>query len=254
MPGPKTNEMQIFKSLIKLTFVLFMVTQYSFAQNPEKQSKEAWSGKITKKLFINYLVYLPKDYNKNSKEMWPVIFFLHGSGERGSDLELVKKNGLPKLVEHADYPFIVISPQCPEYGDWDLDALNSLYGEILKKYQVDQSRVYLTGLSMGGYGTWAWAIDSPDKFAAIAPVCGGGKPWRASKIKDLPVWAFHGLKDDIVPVTESEKMVNALKKINGKAKLTIYPEADHDSWTLTYSNPELYKWFLEQRILKSGGF
>jgi predicted peptidase len=245
--------MPVFKKSIKLTFLLFMMSQYNFGQNISKQSTEAYSGKITKKVSVNYLVYLPKDY-KNSNEKWPVIFFLHGAGERGSELELVKKNGLPKLVESADYPFIVISPQCPENTDWDLNALNGLYAEVLKKYKVDQSRVYLTGLSMGGYGTWAWAIDSPDKFAAIAPVCGGGRAFMVSRIKDLPVWAFHGLKDDVVPVYESEKMVNALKKISEKAKLTVYPEADHDSWTLTYSNPELYKWLLEQRIIRSGGY
>ena len=230
-----------------------MMSIHAFAQNPSKQRTETFSGKITKKVSVKYLAYLPKDYN-NSNEKWPVIFFLHGSGERGSDLELVKKNGLPKLVEAADYPFIVISPQCPENTDWDLNALNALYTEILKKYKVDRSRIYLTGLSMGGYGTWAWAIESPDKFAAIAPVCGGGRAFMVRRIKDLPVWAFHGLKDDVVPVSESERMVNALKKINENVKLTIYPEADHDSWTLTYSNPELYKWFLEHKITRSAGY
>jgi predicted peptidase len=202
---------------------------------------------MVKKISINYLVYLPKDYNKKSKERWPLIFFLHGSGERGTNLELVKRNGLPKLVDNNDYPFIIVSPQCPPNTNWDLNALNSLYEEILKRFNIDENHIYLTGLSMGGYGTWAWAIDSPDKFAAIAPVCGGGRSFMAIKIKDLPVWAFHGLKDEVVPVTESEKMVNAINKLGGNAKLTIYPEADHDSWTLTYSNPDLYKWFLEHK-------
>jgi predicted peptidase len=216
-------------------------------QNSSKQSAASWSAKIIKEISINYLVYLPLDYIKNANQKWPVIFFLHGAGERGSDLNLVKKNGLPKLVESADYPFIIISPQCTENANWESDTLNSLYDEILKKYRIDERRIYLTGLSMGGYGTWAWAIDSSEKFTAIAPVCGGGKAFMVNKIKDIPVWAFHGLKDQVVPSSESEKMVNALKEIGGNVKLTLYPDAGHDSWTATYNNPELYKWFLDHK-------
>jgi predicted peptidase len=226
-----------------LSFILFLMVQNSSAQNGAKQNKVSSSGNS-----LNYLIYLPKDYeDKSSKEKWPVIFFLHGSGERGTDLDSVKKNGLPMLVEKTDYPFIVVSPQCPEGERWDPYALNSLYKEILKKYRADKNRVYLTGLSMGGYGTWAWAIESPDKFAAIAPVCGGGDPMMTSIIKNVPVWAFHGLKDNVVLPSESIEMIDALKKSGANPKLTLYPDASHDSWTLTYNNPELYEWFLQHR-------
>jgi predicted peptidase len=236
--------------IIKCVLLLTISANCSFAQSSSKQINESFSEKMVKKVSLNYLVYLPKTYDKKSMEKWPIIFFLHGSGERGSNLELVKKNGLPLLVETDDYPFIVVSPQCPENTDWNIDALNALYKKVLKTYKIDVSRIYLTGLSMGGYGTWSWAIDSPDKFAAIAPVCGGGRAFMVHKIKDLPVWAFHGLKDNVVPISESEKMVNTLNKKGGNAKLTTYPDAEHDSWTPTYSNPELYKWFLEHQRKK----
>ena len=111
-------------------------------------------------------------------------------------------------------------------------------------YDIDQDRVYLTGLSMGGYGTWALASKYPDRFAAIAPICGGGTMIMALGLKDMPVWAFHGAKDQVVPLAESERMVETINARGGNAKLTVYPEAGHDSWTKSYDNQELYDWLL----------
>ena len=113
---------------------------------------------------------------------------------------------------------------------------------------MNTGRIYLTGLSMGGYGTWSLAIAYPGRFAAIAPVCGGSEPFFAGRIKDIPAWIFHGAKDSVVPVSKSEEMVNALKKHGSNVKFTVYPEAKHDSWTATYNNPELYEWFLKQTL------
>ena len=123
---------------------------------------------------------------------------------------------------------------------------------MVAKHNVDPKRIYLTGLSMGGFGTWSLGLSNPDRFAAIAPICGGGDiirilltdPKKQNALKTLPVWAFHGGKDPVVPLAESERMVNALKNIGNDAKLTVYPEAGHDSWTETYNNNELYDWFL----------
>ncbi len=128
-----------------------------------------------------------------------------------------------------------------------MKALNDLLDKIIAEDRVDADRVYLTGLSMGGYGTWDWAIQSPDRFAAIAPICGGGNPDKVRAIRSMPVWVFHGAKDPTVPIAESEKMVKALKKAGSNVKFTVYPEAGHDSWTETYNNPELYKWFLSHK-------
>jgi predicted peptidase len=178
------------------------------------------------------------------------MMFLHGAGERGSDLNKVKVHGPPKIVEYKkDFPFIVISPQCPEDDWWPekSEVLINLLDDIVAQYDVDTERIYLTGLSMGGFGTWALASKYPERFAAIAPICGGGGRFMAYKLKDMPVWVFHGAKDKVVPLKESEDMVDAIREYGGSAKLTVYPEAGHDSWTETYDNQELYEWFLEYR-------
>ena len=173
------------------------------------------------------------------------MLFLHGAGESGDDLSKVKLHGPPKIVESKkDFPFILVSPQSPGRG-WNPDTLHAMLEDVKKTYRVDPDRVYLTGLSMGGYGSWALAAAHPEVFAAVAPVCGGGNTRDASKIKNLPIWVFHGGKDPVVPVVRSEEMVKALKDVNaGEVKFTVYPDAGHDSWTETYDNPELYKWML----------
>lgn len=202
---------------------------------------------IRKLVGCQYLVFLPEDYD-GSRKRWPLILFLHGAGERGKKLDLVKKHGPPKIVEQQpDFPFIVISPQCAAKEWWSNDVLTALLDEVLADYRVDPRRVYLTGLSMGGYGAWSLAMACPERFAAVAPICGGGNRLLAHKLKGLPVWAFHGAKDDVVPVRESEKMVDAVREAGGDARLTVYPDAGHDSWTATYTNPKLYEWFLAHK-------
>ena len=198
-------------------------------------------------LEMNYLLYLPKDYGKEKKD-WPLMVFLHGAGERGSKLDKVKVHGPAKLVDQGkDMPFIIVSPQCPPGMWWPnfIEKIMALIDETIETYDVDTSRIYLTGLSMGGYGTWAVAATYPERFAAIAPICGGGMPFVAHNLAEVPVWAFHGAKDDVVPLSESQRMVDAVNKASGDAKLTVYPNLAHDSWTKTYNNPKLYEWFLE---------
>jgi len=191
-----------------------------------------------------YLLFLPAGYATQVKN-YPAIFFLHGAGERGSNLDDVKRHGLPKVVAtQPNFPFIVVAPQCPARHWWSLEMLDTLYEEVSANYRVDQQRIYLTGLSMGGFATWSWAIERPYRFAAIVPVCGGGNPLLAERIAHLPVWIFHGARDDIVPVKASQEMARALRRCGAHPKLTIYPEAGHDSWTETYQNPALYRWLL----------
>jgi predicted peptidase len=155
------------------------------------------------------------------------------------------------MIAHGkSFDFIIVSPQCPNDMWWPekTDLLITLLDEIEAKYRVDTDRVYLTGLSMGGFGTWTLAAKYPNRFAAIAPICGGGERYSANRLKKVPVWAFHGAKDNTVPLARSQEMVDAIKKVGGDAKLTVYPEAEHDSWTETYNNPELYQWFLSHKI------
>jgi predicted peptidase len=198
------------------------------------------------KVRLNYLLYLPDDYDK--QDSWPLLLFLHGAGERGDDLELVKKHGPPKLINGGkEFPFIVVSPQCRKDVWWEPIELTALIDDIVKTHNVDQDRIYVTGLSMGGFGTWRMAAYSPHRFAAIAPICGGGEAYWARRFPHLPTWVFHGAKDKGVPLERSEEMVDAMKKSGGEPKLTIYPEAEHDSWTETYDNPEFYEWLLAQK-------
>jgi predicted peptidase len=186
---------------------------------------------------LRYWLYLPKEYTR--KDPWPLLLFLHGAGERGDDLEVVKKHGPPKKIAAGEqFPFIVVSPQCPKDDRWQPAALSELLDDLAKNYKVDQDRIYVTGLSMA---------HSPGRFAAIVPICGGGDPERAKDISHIPVWVFHGAKDTAVSLKRSEDMVEALKAAGGSPKFTVYPEAGHDSWTESYNNPDLYKWLLQQK-------
>jgi predicted peptidase len=204
---------------------------------------------------MKYLLSVPKEYDAQGAKRWPLMLFLHGAGERGTNVQRVAIHGPPKLVKAGkNFPFIIAAPQCAEGERWQNESLLKLLESIMAEYKVDAGRVYLTGLSMGGYGTWKLALAYPEKFAAIVPICGGGEyidallanRTKAAALRSLPVWAFHGAKDTVVPLEESERMVNALKKVGVQdVKLTVYPEAQHDSWTETYNNPELYEWLLK---------
>lgn len=241
------------------------------------QSVQRFERTITKQVGYEYLLSLPQGYDPAGGKKWPLMLFLHGAGERGSDIWLVAKHGPPKLLRGetpaaADETpeararreaatkalaenFIVVSPQCPAGVWWEDDAIGALLDEIAAKHKVDGSRVYLTGLSMGGYGTWSYAMKNPGRFAAIVPICGGGETGivrrmarqRKAELTSLAVWVFHGAKDPTVLLEESEQMVAALKKAGTtELQFTVYPEAKHDSWTETYANPELYAWLLKQ--------
>src|SRR3989440_9076918 len=213
--------------------------------------------KKSQEMKVNYLLFLPADYSKTSAKKWPLMLFLHGAGERGTNIWKVAAHGPPKNVaKNSDFPFIVVSPQCPEGSIWSPEPLLELLDEVTKKYSVDLSRVYLTGLSMGGYGTWMLGTAYPERFAAIAPICGGGdlitvllsSREKTAALKSLGIWAFHGAKDPVVPVEESKRMIDAVRKAGAlDVKLTIYPEAQHDSWTETYNNQELYRWLLNHQ-------
>jgi predicted peptidase len=195
---------------------------------------------------FDYLLFLPKDYGK-FKQRWPLMVFLHGAGEAGTNLARLTTLGPPRIVESKpDFPFILVSPLSPARG-WDPDKLNALLDEIIRKYRVDKDRVYLTGASMGGSGTWALAAAHPEKFAAIAPLCGTGNPADAPKLAKLPIWAFQGAKDPVVHLARAQEMVDAVKAADGNVKFTVYPDAGHDIWTRTYDDPELYRWLLQQK-------
>lgn len=191
-----------------------------------------------------YAIYVPKNYDEKGAKL-PVLFFLHGSGERGNDLNKVAIHGPLRLVrEGKELPFIIIAPQAPEGEDWNVTKLDKTLDKALKNINADEKRLYLTGLSRGGLGVWNWAIAHPDKFAAIAPIAGWSNVGGACAIAKVPTWIFHGEKDDVVRIFHSEDMVKWSKQCGGTPIFTRYPEANHDSWTATYNNQALYDWFL----------
>lgn len=226
-----------------LTTLFFIIPLLS----PGVQQEVEHSVAYLKEVPTDHLLYLPGGYG-DTEEEWPLILFLHGSGERGEDLEKVKLHGLPAELEKGrSLPAIVVSPQCPLETRWDVKALKLLLDDLLRRYRVDPDRVYLTGLSMGGFGTWALAAAYPDYFAALAPVCGGGDPETAKAMRHIPQWVFHGVDDEVVPIRRSEEMVEALEAAGAEVRFTRYPDVGHDSWTATYAKPELYEWLLGQR-------
>jgi len=226
-----------------------VATQALAAESPATpvQQEKHFEAHVKVVAKMDYLLFLPQGYEQ-SKQTWPLMLFLHGAGESGDNLAKVKLHGPPKLIENKkrDFPCIVVSPQSSGRG-WNVDTLTALLDDLAANYRVDKDRVYLTGLSMGGYGTWSLAAAHPQRFAAIVPICGGGNPADAARLKNLPIWVFHGAKDATVPPERSESMVKALKAAGGNVKFTVYPDAGHDCWTAAYNDPELYRWLFAQK-------
>ena len=214
---------------------------------------------------LSYRIYLPADIPAGKRV--PLVLFFHGAGERGYDNTAQLKHGVADLVRYAltNGPAIVIAPQCPKEMQWvntnwsapshimpsmpsvPMKLALLLLQDKIAKLPVDSNRVYVTGVSMGGYGTWDAIQRKPDLFAAAIPICGGGDSARAQSLKMIPIWAFHGDKDTAVPVSRSRDMVNALNACGGKVQYREYPGAGHDVWTRTYADPAVLAWLFAQR-------
>ena len=209
---------------------------------------------LTQTETIRYLIYLPADYGKDPTKKWPFILYLHGSGERGSDLSLLLKQPLPKILQNrGDFPFIVVSPQLAEnYDDWSImiKPQDALIDQLLSIYAIDPQRLYLTGVSIGGFGAWNYALRYPQRFAAIVPIAGGyiyhnyEIPANLCDLKDLPVWAFHGALDEVVLPWQSQSLVEALKSCGGIVSYSEYSDLEHNVCDRVYALPELYEWML----------
>lgn len=234
---------ELMSRLLLISYVVVFPFLAASAENSEtQQSVQRMSDD---KNGLQYLLYLPDNYATQAR--WPLVLFLHGSGERGDAIDQVKKHGPPKLVAAGKrFPFILVSPQCPRNQRWDVIQLDALLNQLEAKYRVDGNRIYVTGLSMGATGTWAMIAAAPNRFAAIAPICGRGNPGTAKSFATTPTWVFHGAQDPTVPIRESQRMVEALKAAGGQPRFTVYPNAKHDSWTAAYGTAEFYDWLLSQ--------
>jgi predicted peptidase len=202
-----------------------------------------------------YMIFVPDGYKADGDKEWPIILFLHGSGETGNDGKKQAGTGLGPAIRNQEksgihFRFFAVFPQSQD-RTWgasskDGERAVAILEEVEKEYKIDAKRQYLTGLSMGGFGTWSFAAKYPDRWAAIVPICGGGNPASAEKFKDIPCWCFHGEADPTVNIEKDREMVKALKEAGGKPKFTTYPGVGHNSWEKAYATPELYHWLLEQ--------
>ena len=211
----------------------------------------AWWAELGRHLGENqdykYLSYVPKNHDPDPKPM-PLLLFLHGSGERGDDVQMVRKWGPLTWIENGHpQPMLIIEPQCPADEWWDPVRLARLIDQVSAQYKVDPKRIYVTGLSMGGFGSLEFAATYPERVAAVASLSGGEDPGLAPRLKTIPIWFFHGAKDNVVPPGASADLAHALQKLGAPAELTIYPNAGHGKWDVTYGNPALYSWFLSQK-------
>jgi predicted peptidase len=213
------------------------------------ETAQSFHATIAKTVGLRYLWFEP---GPSVARPAPLVLFLHGAGERGDDLTLLRRHGVPKLTaERTDWPFYACSPQCPPDSNWvrEEDALLALLDRLLADHPLDPDRVYLTGLSMGGRGAWNLAAGHPERFAAVAPICGASEPHRLGALarQGVPVWAFHGVDDDVVPVLETVRAAAALEAAGGRLRVTFYPATGHDAWTRTYDDPAFWTWLLAQR-------
>ncbi len=207
--------------------------------------------KIFKSEELPYLITYPAEYDISKEN--PVIIFLHGAGTRGGSFDKLISNQYFEITQkYENFPFVTVAPLCCENSWFDvLHLLKDLVRKIAGAEFSDRRKIYLLGNSMGGYMTWQLAMSMPEYFAAIVPICGGGMYWNAERLVNVPVWAFHGKKDCVVFPEESKKMVDAVNKCGGNAKLTVYPDAGHNSWGETYRNYEVFEWLLKNELKRT---
>ena len=227
-------------------FLFVILTQFAFSQSEVNGTMKT---EIVQKHQLGYALHLPAD----AKEKKPLIIFLHGSGEKGTDIEKVKIHGPFKYIKNNELDAYILAPQCPENEEWNAEVLYRLILKIQKENNIDSNRIYLTGLSLGGWGTWNLAFAHPEMFAAVVPIAGFTDLMQsdeACKISSIPTRIFHGLLDDVVNVDYAISIYKKLKTCNANVELTIFDDAGHDSWSRVYDNQEIYDWMFKQIKIK----
>lgn len=235
----------MFKPFILLVVLIF------FQSCSSQERLVSGDLDITRIENLQYYLFYPEGYHSNEEKEFGLLLFLHGGGESGEALVELKKHGPPKMMaEGYPFPFLVLAPQNPyEKKWWDVRTVNQLLDSVIAQNRVDPKKIYLTGLSRGGSAAWEMAVQYPEKFAALAVVCGmAPEPYAHWLNKKMPIWVFHGSQDQVIPVSESDAMVKQLKEMGRNVKYTRYEGVGHNSWTRAYKTDELYKWMNEQRL------
>ncbi|MGB5653568.1 MAG: PHB depolymerase family esterase [Robiginitalea sp.] len=234
--------MAISKSVMSLLLLAICISACSAQPGLESGRREVLVSET-----LEYYLYFPPDYDQNSDVKFPLLLFLHGGGESGADLDLLRENGPPKLLaEGKEFPFLILAPQNPHKQQWwNVRAVMMLLESVRAEHRVDTNRLYLTGLSRGGNACWEIATQYPETFAAMAVVCGMTPvPYAHWISKSMPIWVFHGTDDPVIPFSESEEMVRKLKEMGYDAQLTAYKGVGHNAWEKAYQEERLYTWFL----------
>lgn len=229
---------------MKIKFLFGLLFVFSIAKAQDVTG--LFSTEIVKKNELQYALHIPK----NIKQKKPLIIFLHGSGEKGSDIEKIKVHGPFKYLKNNEIDSYILAPQCPENEYWNAEVLYKLIQKVQKENNIDSSRIYLTGLSMGAWGAWNLAFLHPEMFACLVPIAGfvDRVPMIENcKIQDIPTRIFHGLVDDVVDVNYSIAIYKKLKPCSKDIELTIFDDANHDSWSRVYESKEIYDWMLKQK-------
>ena len=237
-------------SLMKFVFMVLLLATVSLAQAQSSHELSLSTTQVVKvPVRMPYLVILPKEYDQKPGP-WPVLLYLHGAGDRGTDIALVRRvRAVQEALVRKDYPFILLAPQETDPDQAWISApvrtvVMQILDEVIARYHGDSSRVYLTGISMGGWGTWFLAKQYPGRFAAIAPLCGHADTTWAPALVHTPIWTFHGTEDNVAPISETKAMVETLHGLGGNPKFTPIVGADHDIANVVYSRDDLYRWLL----------
>ncbi len=224
----------------------FTGTLPNYNSSPAEPEVHHLSTVVNKYFDDNYLLYLPQDYQNDNRD-WPLVIFLHGSGSAINNIDDIRHAGPPYLYEHGmDNQFVLLAPQLYDNVHWDVDRLHVLTQEILNNYHIDNSRIYITGLSRGGAGTWEYAVSYPNMFAAVVPISARDIP-GVERLADSHVWIFHGGADTGVPYQGAQWMYNRLVAVGADVRLTMYPGVGHDAWTAAYATDSLWTWMLSKQ-------
>ena len=248
---------KVFFCAIAMSLFCRIAIPAAFSAEPQQLERKGVSlTRVVAAARYPYLAITPANFQDRTVR-WPLIVFLHGGDQSGTDLNLVKANGPPRYaLAHSDFPFVVVAPQLPVGQLWEPTGIVGLIKQVIPRFRIDPGQVYLTGLSTGGYGTWKTALQYPERFAAVAPVAGGGSTeilkhaegLHLQALRSLPVWAFHGGSDGLIAPNESQRMVSEFQAIgNPGARITIFPGAPHDIWNNVYDDPAFYDWLLQHR-------